>query len=71
MDEFEIRDYLIQKYDALMDQKNTLLIEAQYHSRNNFSIRAKMEYLETRMDLMEEIMEDLNIDFTNDREEEF
>ena len=70
MDEFEIRDYLIQKYDELTDQKKTLQNEAQYHSRSNYNIRAKMEYLATRMDFLEEILEDLNIDFTDYGEEE-
>ena len=70
MQELEMRNYLIQKLFELREQKDDLTLEAAYQSRWNSYIRSRRDYLLPRIDFLEEILEELNIDISEFEHEE-
>ncbi len=70
MQELEMRNYLIQKLFDLRAQKDDLTLEADYQSRRNSYIRSRRDYLLPRIDFLEEILEELNIDISEFENEE-
>ena len=64
METFEMMSYLKTKRTEIQDYIKDLNEAAKYRPRWDKTINARREYLSIRLDLIEEIMEDLDIPVT-------